>query len=170
MSKPSRLVATLALMAFLGASAVAVPDDAQDARSAVLGFSTAWNRHDMVAFGKLFAPDADFVNVVGSRWKGREQIQMNTAWLHGTIPEGTQIAGQTAAVYGAFKDSTLRFTQIDVRFLRTDVAIAHVNWELLGDKLAQKPRHGLLIFVVTRQNSGWLIAAAQNIQINDEVP
>jgi len=40
----------------------------------------------MDAFGRLFTPDADFVNVAGSWWKGRVAIQHNHAYSHGTIP------------------------------------------------------------------------------------
>jgi hypothetical protein len=50
--------------------------------------------------------------------------------------------------------------------LRKEVAIAHVNWELLADARTQNPRHGVFMFVLTRQNAGWLIAAAQNTEIN----
>jgi hypothetical protein len=50
-----------------------------------------------------------------------------------------------------------------------EVAIAHVNWELLGDARTQKPRRGVFIFVLTRQNVGWLVAAAQNTEIERTV-
>ena len=165
MSKPIRLVATLALMTFLGMSAAVGQDATQDVRNAVLGFSTAWNHHDMVAFGKLFAPDADFVNVQGKWWKGRESIQLHHAWAHGVIAQNT-FPHANPAYFGIFKHSTIKFIQIDVHFLRKDVAIAHVNWELLGDARTSSPRNGVLTFVLTRQNGGWLIAAAQNTEIN----
>lgn len=60
----------------------------------------------------------------------------------------------------------MKFTHIDVRFLRKDVAVAHVNWELLGDTRTSNPRQGVLTFVLTHQNDGWLIAVAQNTEIN----
>jgi hypothetical protein len=60
----------------------------------------------------------------------------------------------------------MRFTQIDVRFLHKDVAVAHVSWELLGDVRTPNPRHGLFTFVLTRQGGSWLISAAQNTEIN----
>jgi len=56
-----------------------------------------------------------------------------------------------------------------VRFLRKDVAVALVNSELVGDARTPNPRHTVLMFVVTRQNGGWLIAAAQNTEINRTV-
>ena len=70
---------------------------------------------------------------------------------------------------GIFKNSTLKFNQIDVRFLRKEVAIAHVNWELSGDARTQNPRRGVFMFVLDRQNAAWLIAAAQNTEIDRAV-
>jgi ketosteroid isomerase-like protein len=166
MRKTLRRYAALAVtISFFGASVLAAPNDVEDVRRTVMGFSTAWNHHDMLAFGKLFAVDADFVNVGGAWWKGQQQIQLNHAYSHGTIPEN-RIPGGNPAHYGIFKNSTMKFTHIDVRFLRKDVAVAHVNWELLGDTRTSTPRHGVLTFVLTDQNDGWLIAVAQNTEIN----
>ncbi len=63
MSEPFRLLATLGLTTLFVASTVAAPNDAQDVRNVIAAFAMAWNSHDMDAFGRLFAPDADFVNV-----------------------------------------------------------------------------------------------------------
>jgi uncharacterized protein (TIGR02246 family) len=70
---------------------------------------------------------------------------------------------------GIFKNSTLQFDQIEVRFLRNEVAIAHVHWELLGDARTQNPRRGMFMFVLNGQNAGWLIAGAQNTEIERTV-
>ena len=145
---------------------LAAPNEEEDVRKAVSGFSQSWNHHDMEAFGKLFAPDADFVNVAGDWWKGRQAIQTQHAYSHGTIPADTKGFEALRVYYGIFKTSTFQFTQIDVRFLRKDVALAHASWEMLGDTRTPNPRHGLLAFVLTRQDNGWLIAAAQNTEIN----
>jgi hypothetical protein len=121
-------------------------------------------------FGKLFAPDADFVNVAGVLWTGRQSIQAQHAYSHGVIPaDSPGFSEEDRGYYGIFKNSTLKFDQINVRLLRKEVAIAHVNWQLLGDARAQNPRRGVFIFVLTRQNAGWLIAAAQNTEINRAV-
>jgi uncharacterized protein (TIGR02246 family) len=55
----------------------------------------------------------------------------------------------------------LRFTQTDVRFLRKDVAVVHVSMELHGDARTPDARHTTATFVLTQQDGGWLIAAAQ---------
>jgi uncharacterized protein (TIGR02246 family) len=35
----------------------------------------AWNTHDMSRFAARFAEDADFINVRGWWWRGREEIE-----------------------------------------------------------------------------------------------
>lgn len=160
-------VAVVALLASLSATCVlAAAQDKGDVGKVVEGFATAWNHHDMEAFGKLFAPDADFVNVIGILMKGRQEIQMHHAWSHGAIPKTTQVSGTKAANYGIFKDSTMRFEAADVRFLRKDVALAHVKWQLLGDSRTATPRQGVFLFVLTRGKDGWQIASAQNTEVN----
>jgi ketosteroid isomerase-like protein len=158
----SVLLAALLLVARVPAAS----NDEDEVRKTVGGFSQSWNAHDMDAFGKLFAPDADFVNVAGDWWKGREDIQAQHAYSHGTIPADTKGFEGLRVYYGIFKSSTLRFAKIDVRFLRKDVAVAHASWELRGDARTPNPRHGLFTFVLTRQQSGWFIAAAQNTEID----
>lgn len=163
---------TLTVVMMLGSiwatGVLAAPNDVEGVRNVVASFATDWNRHDMEAFGKLFAPDAEFVNVGGFRWVGRQQIQIQHAYSHGTIPENA-IRGGNPAHYGIFRHSTMKFVHIDVRFLRKDVAVSHVDWELLGDARTQNPRRGVLIFVLTRQNEAWSIADGQNTEINRAV-
>jgi ketosteroid isomerase-like protein len=170
MNRPLSVLAVAVLVtSLLATNVLAAANDEEDVRKFVSGFVTAWNQHDMEAFGKLFATDADFVNVAGARWKGRESIQINHAWSHGTIPRDTPGFEKSDSHCGIFKTSTLRFTQIDVRFLRKDVAVALVNSELVGDARTPNPRHTVLTIVLIRQNGGWLIAAAQNTEINRTV-
>ena len=169
--KISIVLAAVALVSSLWATSVlAAPCDAEDVRNVVASFATTWNRHDLDAFGKLFAPDADFVNVQGHLWAGRQSIQAKHAYSHGVIPaDSVGFSEENRPYHGIFKNSTMNFDQIDVRFLRKDVAIAHVNWELSGDARTQNSRHGVFTFVLTRENVGWLIAAAQNTEINRTV-
>jgi ketosteroid isomerase-like protein len=140
--------------------------DEEAVRKVVNGFLEAWNRHDMNAFGALFAPDADFVNVAGIHWKGRESIQLNHAFVHGAIPADSAGVACPKSAYGIFKTSNLTFRQVDVRFLRKDVAVAHIQTELRGDARAKDTRHTLLVMILTKENGRWLIAVAQNTEIN----
>jgi ketosteroid isomerase-like protein len=171
MSKALTLLAVAVLFPcfVLCTCAVAAPSDEASVRNVVAGFATAWNSHDMNSFGKLFASDADFVNVTGILMKGRQEIQSHHAWSHGAIPENTHVPQTLPKNYGIFKNSTMRFDTIDVRFLRKDVALAHVNWQLYGDVRTSTSRHGVFLFVLTREEQGWQIAAAQNTEINRTV-
>ena len=160
------LAAVAVLTSLLDNCVLAAPNDAQDVRNVVAGFAASWNRHDLDAFGKLFAPDAEFVNVAGNLWTGRQSIQTQHAYSHGVIPADSPGFSEADRPYhGIFKNSTIKFDQIIVRFLRNDVADAYVHWELLGDARTHEPRRGVFLFVLTRQNGAWLIAAAQNTEI-----
>ncbi|HZC25176.1 MAG TPA: SgcJ/EcaC family oxidoreductase, partial [Candidatus Binatia bacterium] len=163
------LAAAALLPSFFVISALAASADDAGVRNVVAGFATAWNNHDMDSFGKLFALDADFVNVTGILMKGRHEIQSHHAWSHGTIPESTRVPQTRPKNYGIFKNSAMKFDTIDVRFLRNDVALAHVDWQLSNDARTSTPRRGVFLFVLNRGKEGWQIAAAQNTEINRTV-
>lgn len=170
MNRALALLAVSVLLPFVVVgSALAAPGDEASVRNVVAGFASAWNDHDMDSFGKLFAPDADFVNVTGILMKGREEIQSHHAWSHGAIPESTHVPHTLPRNYAIFKNSTMRFNTIEVRFLQDDVALAHVNWELSGDSRNSTPRRGVFLFVLRRGKQGWQIASAQNTEINRTV-
>jgi ketosteroid isomerase-like protein len=169
--KPLTGLAAVAVLNYLLANWVfATPHDAEDPHDVVAGFATTWNHHDLDAFGKLFAPDANFVNVAGLLWTGRQSIQAHIAYSHGAIPaDSPGFSAGDRRYYAIFKNSTMTFDQIDIRLVRKDVAIAHVSWELMGDSRTQNARRGVFVFVLTRQNGAWLIATAQDTEINRTV-
>ncbi len=82
---------------------------AGEVRKVVDTFAECWNRHDMNAFAEVFAPDAEFVNVVGLWWKGKDEIKRAHERTHATM----------------FKNSRLTITEVSVRFLWR-------VWPLLG--------------------------------------
>ena len=116
----------------------------------VLAFSETWNRHDMAAFGALFAPDAEFVNVVGLWWKGRQAIQAAHEFTHGSM----------------FKNSRLTMLETEVRFPVPEVAIARSKWLLEGhvapDGGALPARSGILVNVLRQEGGAWHIIDSQN--------
>ncbi len=119
----------------------------------VHGFEDAWNRHDMDAFAKLFATDADFVNVRGVRWVGREEITKAHAAVHTTI----------------FKASTLKIGETTIRFLKPDIATARSVCALTGQMLPNGQvapmRTVILTHVMVRTDGHWLIVLTQNTDI-----
>jgi ketosteroid isomerase-like protein len=129
-------------------------------------FPDTWNRRDMAAFGQCFAADADFVNVTAIWWKGRPAIEKNHAFLLGTIDASeTMDVTLEPRLYGVFKDTTLTFTVHEVRFLRPEIGLARVAWQITGDARTPEPRTGRMMLVVVQEGDRWRIAAVQNTEI-----
>ena len=128
-------------------------NDEAGVNAVVRGFEDAWNRHDMDAFAMLFSTDADFVNVIGMRWVGRDAIKQHHAASHATI----------------FRSSTLKIGDTTVHFLRADVATARSVWTLSGitSETGQlvPTRTGILTDVLERIDGHWLIVLTQNTDI-----
>ncbi len=116
-------------------------------------FAKCWNRHDMDAFAELFAPDAEFVNVVGLWWKGREEIRKAHQFAHETM----------------FKHSRLSISDTSVRFPVPSIAIARSRWVFEGhvspDGSALPARSGILVNVLAGATGAWLIIDSQNTDI-----
>jgi uncharacterized protein (TIGR02246 family) len=165
-------IASFSLFGFLSLSPTRVckaqeTPETSVVKHTVAAFATDWNRHDMVAFGMLFTPGADFVNVAGSWWRGRTTIQHNHAYSHGTIAKNDTAGFDSNPVHwGIFKHSTMSFDSIAVRFIEADVAVARVRWRLMGDSRIASSRTGMLFFVLVRGKQDWQITAAQNTEVN----
>jgi uncharacterized protein (TIGR02246 family) len=123
----------------------------------VNAFADCWNRHDMDAFARLFAPDAEFVNVVGLWWKGREEIRKAHQPTHDTM----------------FKNSRLTLSRISVRFPSGDISIARCRWILEGHVSPEgsplPTRNGILLNVLARTDGSWSIIDSQNTDIIEGV-
>jgi uncharacterized protein (TIGR02246 family) len=117
----------------------------------------AWNQHDGKAYADLFTEDGEVINVVGWWWKGKVEIA----------------AKLTAAFAFVFKDSTLTITDTQVRFVKPDVAIAHVKWTMTGARTPPgipEPKQGIEIQVLKKQRGKWLIFSFQNTASIPEMP
>lgn len=117
----------------------------------------AWNQHDATAYANLFTEDGEVVNVVGWWWKDRREIE-------------TKLKAAFAFV---FKDSILTITDTKVRFVKPDVAIAHVTWTMAGAKTPPnipEPKQGIEIQVLKKQKGQWLILSFQNTTSIPETP
>ena len=131
--------------------------DAAAVRAVVLQQAVAWNRHDAKAYSALFTPDCDVVNVVGWWWKSRAEMQ----------------AKLTRAFSSVFRDSTLTFTDVQVRFLARDIAVAHARWTMTGEKTPSgmpPPNQGIQTLVLIRHDGAWRIAEFQNTLSKPEHP
>lgn len=118
-------------------------------------FFTSWNKHDFSDMKNYVADDADFVNVAGMHWKGREDIQYAHNKTHEEI----------------FKDKPLTKLSAVIRFLTENVAIVHVHMRLQGDLVtpdgAKKAApDALATFVFVKKHQAWLITAVENVFID----
>jgi uncharacterized protein (TIGR02246 family) len=125
-----------------------------DAIRAVMGrFMDAWNLHDVHAFATVFAEDADFTSVQGKSATGRAKIEEFHSRPFATL----------------FKDSHQKYTDIKIRYLRPDIAAVDVRWEMTGATDAQgnpRPlRHGLLNFVMMKNDGQWQIVVMHNMDV-----
>jgi uncharacterized protein (TIGR02246 family) len=109
----------------------------------------AWNQHDGKAYASLFMDDGDIVNVVGWWWKGRAEIEKKL----------------TDAYAYVFHESALTITEVQVKFLTPEIAVAHVKWTMTGARTPKgipEPQQGIQIQVLQKQAGKWLIASFQN--------
>jgi uncharacterized protein (TIGR02246 family) len=140
----------LTLIATLPVSPVSAQSDADRAeiRRVALRQGQVWGR-DAKAYAALYTEDCDVINIVGWHWKGRVEVERKL----------------TRAFQSMFRDSKLTITEVDTRFLRPDVAVAHARWTMVGAKTPPgmaEPREGIQTLVFTKQSGSWLIAAFQN--------
>ena len=124
----------------------------------VTQFMDAWNQHDAHTFAALFAEDADFTNVRGTHAHGRAAVEEFHAPMFATIFKGSHQTGQLRSI----------------RFLKPDIAIVDMDWEMTGaatpEGAARPPRKGLLDWVMVKADGRWLIAAMHNTELSEAIP
>jgi uncharacterized protein (TIGR02246 family) len=127
-----------------------VEQDETAIREVVRKAQDGWNANDERAFAAAFAEDADYVLVNGRHVKGREAISVGARADFSTI----------------FKDSNNSYSVEDARFIRPDVAIAHV-YQLLKyrDGEAIQESSARSTWVLTKNDGKWSVAAFQNTLI-----
>jgi uncharacterized protein (TIGR02246 family) len=123
----------------------------------VAAFADTWNRHDVGALAELFAPDAEFVNVVGMWWKGRTEIKQAHEFTHSTI----------------FRNSRLTIADASIRLPTPELAIARARWRLEGHTSPEgatlPPRDGILVYLVALKDGKWSIIDTQNTDVIEGV-
>ena len=124
--------------------------DEVEIRRLVSEMTDGFNRHDAAGYMRLYTADADFVSVRGEKAKGRDHAERELAQIFKTRA----------------KDATLETKEVDVHFIRPDVALVHVTNELGGlvttdgRKLPPHDETSLRVFV--KDDGKWQVAAFQN--------
>src|SRR5688572_21286812 len=117
-------------------------------RESVKQMETGWNTKSGALFAKPFAEDADYVVINGMYIKGRATIETQHQRIFDTI----------------FKDTRINLTVKQIRFLRPDVAVVHVNGHRDGPT-KELTQDAILTLVMTKDQHGWSIAAFQNTAV-----
>ena len=119
-------------------------------RANVEQMEAGWNAHDGKAFAAPFAVDADYVVINGMHAKGRDEIEKGHTGIFTTI----------------YKDSRNAATIKSIRFIRKDVAVVHVEWNLEFTIAGETRKgHALSTMIMTKDNDKREIAAFQNTSI-----
>ena len=116
----------------------------------------AWNRHDMASFGALFAEDAEFVNVVGMHWRGRDDVMLAHRAYHETI----------------FKTRQIKTDDVQLRPLAPGYAIAVVTttddaFTAPDGKVIEKGQNRQT-YILAKEAEGWKIVHCENVRVDAE--
>ena len=116
-------------------------------------FARAWASREGAQIAALFTEDADFVNVTGLWWTGRDAIAKPHDY----------------ALKSFFAETELRPGRIETRRLGPDHAVVRCRFTLSGqrgpDGGTAGPRQTILVFVLQRGAEGWHAVTAQNTDV-----
>ena len=127
-------------------------DDESAVRNLIAEYAVSWNRHDIAAFGGLFAENCDYVNIDGVCWKGMQEIVQHHAELF----------------QNRLKTAVRTLTGAEVRFPTPDVALVHASWDVTGwSRPTGKPvpvLKEITTMTIVKTNGKWLITSFQNTE------
>lgn len=126
------------------------PNDEESIRAVMTATTDAFSGHDAKAWVKFCTPDAQLVTVRGESMKGIAEI----------------VKGLTAIFQTRGRNVALKTRDVTVRFIRPDVALAHVTNELSGlissEGQTLPPHQELSIRVLVKDQGVWRITAFHN--------
>jgi uncharacterized protein (TIGR02246 family) len=149
-------IALLMIMNFGAASSIGraqVPDTRKDEEAItgiIVATTDAFSKHDAKAWIQYCTSDAQLVTVRGESMRGVAQIERGLATIF-------QTRGRNVM---------LKTLDVSVRFIRPDVALAHVRNELNGllspDGQTLPPHQELSVRVFVKNDGAWRITAFHN--------
>ncbi|HKG23404.1 MAG TPA: SgcJ/EcaC family oxidoreductase [Blastocatellia bacterium] len=126
------------------------PEDEAAIRKIVSRLQDGWNAGDGKAFASPFAVDADYVIINGARIKGRDAIDSGHQRIFDTI----------------YKNSNNTASLQSIRFIRDDIAVAHVEWHLrFSENGTAREGTAMNSLVLARDGGQWSIVAFQNTSV-----
>src|SRR5216683_3609181 len=139
------LLFTMACVAHAQSQPNASEADSVAIKQVCADFSENFSRHDAHGVALTFAEDADFTNMRGSHSHGRADIEK---WF-------------ASLFRGNLKDSLRTDTVRSIHFFTPELAAVDADTVITGTKAADgseiPPRKGLMVVLMTKQNSRWFI-------------
>ncbi|MFY0527678.1 SgcJ/EcaC family oxidoreductase [Archangium gephyra] len=131
-------------------------------RKLVAEQTEAWNRGDAAAWSKDFAPDAEFINIVGTVFSGREEIRTRHAAIFASL----------------FKGSRSEVTVRKIVLVAPSVAVVDTEHVVTGyaglPPGVQATEPGVLRtrmrYVLKQMGGKWSIVAGQNTDVKPAPP
>lgn len=128
-------------------------DDEEAIRKIIVEMTDGFNAHDARASTRMYLPDADLITVRGERYHGTAEFEGGLSSIFATRA----------------REATQRTLNVSVRFIRPDVALAHVTNELSGligpDGQRPPPHQELSLRVFVKEGTSWRVAAFHNILV-----
>ena len=147
------VISTLGLLvasAAHGQAAKPAPDE-QAVRQVLDGTVEAWNQHDTNRYLSYFAPEAQWVNVVGMWWQ-------NVAEHRYALDIFMRVM---------FSKTTHTVLRAEVKMLRPDLALVRHQWKLDGwvmpdGRDMSAASTGVMTMLMEKRNNKWLVIDGQN--------
>ena len=116
-------------------------------------FTEAWNTHDAKAYADLFAENADFTNVFGQSFHGRETIEAQHAKIFASMFKDSRIT----SMYSTVRSIDQLFASVDVIWTMSGAV------DMKGNSWAD--RKGLMSLVMKFENEVWSILIMHNMDL-----
>jgi uncharacterized protein (TIGR02246 family) len=143
-------------IAYATPSCAQSPGDAEDEaaiRRVIVEMTEGFNHRDASASTRMYTADADLVTVRGERFHGTEGFEKGLASIFA----------------GRAREAALKTLNVSVRFIRPDIAVAHVTNELSGliapDGQRPPPNQELSLRVFVKEANQWKVAAFHNTML-----
>lgn len=146
---------SLFLLLVFSASAFALnPEENKEINQIIEHFTNAWNHHEGHGSADDYTQDADFVNIYGMVFSGKEEIEARHIEIHQAFLKGSI------------------FEVIDSKFreVMPNVVIALVYWKVSnvqkpGKESPHNAMKGVFTHVLLKSQNRWEITASQNTLI-----
>lgn len=147
----------LLIMASVSSSIFALDtNDHKTINQIIEHFTNAWNDHAGQGSADYYSQDADFVNIFGMAFAGKQEIEERHIKIHETFLKG----------------SIFEVTDLRLREAKPGVVVGHVYWKVSNiQKPGKDPLNevmkGIFTHVFLKNQDKWEVTATQNTPISN---